>query len=78
MGRQLLCTPKRVCDCAKFQNRKKRYKGKLVIVFGEKPNDNSAKVIKELKIPCEVIGDAKSVHRIVDAVREGCMVAKEI
>lgn len=55
-----------------------KYKGKLVIAFGEKPNDSIAETIKKLKIPYEVVGDAKSVRKIVDAVREGYMVAKEI
>ena len=58
--------------------KEERYNGKLVVAFGEKPNNAIAKIIEKLKIPYEIIGDAKSVRKIVDAVREGYMIAKEI
>ena len=58
--------------------KEEKYKGKLVVSFGEKPNNAIAKGIDELKIPYRIIGDAKSVRKIVDAVSEGYMTAKEI
>jgi len=58
--------------------KEERYNGKLVVAFGEKPNNSIAKIIDELKIPYKIIGDAKSVRKIVDAVREGYITAKEI
>jgi len=55
-----------------------KLKGILVIAFGEKPNNSIAKMIGDLKIPYKVIGNAKSVRKIIDAVKEGYLVAKEI
>ncbi len=45
--------------------------GKLVVAFGAKPNNAIVSIIEEMEIPYEVIGDAKAVRKIADAVSEG-------
>jgi len=50
--------------------------GKLVVAFGGKPNNSIVSIIEELEIPFEVIGDAKAVRKIADAISEGYRLGK--
>ncbi len=52
------------------------FHGKLVVAFGGKPNNAIVGIIEELEIPYEVIGDAKAVRKIADAVSEGYRLGK--
>ncbi len=55
-----------------------KFRGKFVIAFGGKPNNAIANIIKELDIPYEVIGDAKAVRKIADAIGEGYRIGRMI
>ncbi|MCD6101491.1 MAG: hypothetical protein J7J77_00345 [Candidatus Cloacimonetes bacterium] len=50
----------------------------ILSITTEEPNDSITKMVGDLEIPYKIIGNAKSVRKIFDAVKEGYLAAKEI
>lgn len=50
----------------------------ILNITTEEPNDSITKMVADLEIPYKIIGNAKSVRKIFDAVKEGYLAAKEI